>query len=52
MNRIFKALAIVALLSLTPLRQFAQQPYRQYADEGIMLNFFEIGNPRHQLPHD
>ena len=45
MNRIFKALAIAALLSLTPLRQFAQQPYRQYADEGIMLNFFEIGNP-------
>ena len=45
MNRIFKALAIVALLSLTPMRQFAQQPFRQYADDGIMLNFFEIGNP-------
>ena len=49
MNRILKALAIVALLSLTPMRQFAQQPFRQYADDGITLNFFEIGNPDFRL---
>jgi PKD repeat protein len=32
------------MLTIVPLKQWAQTPYRQYADEGIMLNFFEIDN--------
>ena len=39
-NRI---ILVVALLTLfIPLRQFGQTPYRSYADDGILLNFFEI----------
>ena len=45
MNNKFKLTLVVLLLLLLPFKPFAQQPYRQYADEGIMLNFFEIGNP-------
>ena len=30
------------LLLLIPLKNIAQQPYRQYAEDGIMLNFFAI----------
>ena len=44
MNRLHKMLWIAMLLMLLPLRQFAQQPYRPYSDEGITLNFFEIDN--------
>ena len=44
MNRIIKAAIVVLMLTMAPLKQWAQTPYRQYADEGIMLNFFEIDN--------
>ena len=39
-----KLLLTIALLALIPLQHFGQAPYRQYADDGIILNFFEIGN--------
>ena len=44
MNRLIKAAIVVLLLAILPLKQWAQQPYRQYADDGIMLNFLEIDN--------
>ena len=44
-----KLMLAALLLLLFPLRQIAQQPYTQYADDGIMLNFFEIGNPDYRL---
>ena len=34
---------------LIPMKSIGQTPYRQYADEGIMLNFFDIGNPDFRL---
>ena len=37
-------IAGILLLSLMPLRQQAQNPYRAYADNGIEINFFEIDN--------
>lgn len=40
---------VALLMALLPLRHFGQTPYRQYADEGIILNFFEIGNPDFRL---
>jgi PKD repeat protein len=39
----------ILLLLLMPLRQQAQVPYRVYADNGIEINFFEIGNPDFRL---
>lgn len=42
-NRTRLAIAVLLLLCM-PIRLWAQQPYRQYAEEGILLNFFEIGN--------
>ena len=45
MNKKFKLTLVALLFLLLPFKPFAQQPYRQYADDGIMLNFFEIGNP-------
>ena len=45
MNRlIIKATIAVLLLTAMPIKQWAQTPYRQYADEGIMLDFLEIDN--------
>lgn len=44
MNRFIKVAIAVLLLTVMPLKQWAQTPYRQYADEGILLNFFEIDN--------
>ena len=49
MHRITKLLLVVLALIVTPLKQWAQTPYRQYADEGILLDFFEIGNPDFRL---
>ncbi len=49
MNRFLKIAIAVLLLTVMPLKQWAQTPYRQYADEGILLNFFEIGNPDFRL---
>lgn len=37
-----KMMLAALLLLLIPLKNIAQQPYRQYAEDGIMLNFFEI----------
>ena len=44
MNRFFKTLTVVLMLTAMPMTQWAQTPYRPYADEGIMLNFFKIDN--------
>ena len=44
-----KLILAIVLLALIPIRYFGQTPYRQYADDGIMLNFFEIGNPDFRL---
>lgn len=44
MNRIIKAAIVVLMLTTLSVKSWAQTPYRQYADEGIMLNFFEIDN--------
>ena len=44
MNRFIKAIFAILLLTAIPLKQWAQTPYRSYADEGIVLNFFEIDN--------
>ncbi len=49
MNRLLKVAIAVLLLTVMPLKQWAQTPYRQYADEGILLNFYEIGNPDFRL---
>ena len=38
-------LAIALLfLFILPLKQFGQTPYRPYAEDGILLNFYEIDN--------
>ena len=42
-NNIKLVLAFLMLMAL-PLRQIAQQPYRQYADDGILMNFHKIDN--------
>ena len=42
MKRIGTLLAAVLLMVLIPMKSIGQTPYRQYADEGIMLNFFTI----------
>ena len=44
MNRLIKAAIVLLLLAIMPLKQWAQTPYRQYADDGILLNFHEIEN--------
>ena len=44
MNKFTKAAIIVMMLAVMPLKSWAQTPYRPYADEGIVLNFFEIDN--------
>ena len=42
MRKYTKILLTALLFALLPLRQFAQQPYRFFADDGLTLNFFEI----------
>ena len=37
-----KTILIALLMALLPLRHFGQTPYRQYADDGITLDFFQI----------
>ena len=44
MKRFAKALFIVMLMAAMPMKPWAQTPYRQYANDGIMLDFFKIGN--------
>ena len=45
MKNTTKFLLVILMVVLIPMKHFGQTPYRQYADDGIMLNFFEIGNP-------
>ena len=44
MKKNIRLIIAVLMLLVFPLRQFAQQPYRQYADDGILLNFHKIDN--------
>ena len=43
MNKITKITLVAMLLLLAlPMRHFAQTPYRQYADDGVLLDFSKI----------
>ena len=42
MKNITKLLLVIAMMVLVPMKHFGQTPYRPYAEDGIMLNFFEI----------
>lgn len=42
MHRITKLLLVVLALIVTPLKQWAQTPYRQYSNNGVELNFSNI----------
>ena len=44
MKRFAKILLLAVMLLAMPMKQWGQQPYRQYADDGILLNFNEIDN--------
>ena len=44
MKRFAKILLLAVMLLAMPMKQWGQQPYRQYADDGILLNFHEIDN--------
>lgn len=44
MKRFITTAIAVLLLTAMPIKQWAQTPYRPYANEGIELNFFEIDN--------
>ena len=44
MKKFTKVLFFALVLSFIPLKQWAQTPYRQYANDGILLNFHEIEN--------
>ena len=42
MEKLAKILFIALLLTFLPLKQWGQTPYRQYADNGILLDFHDI----------
>ena len=44
MKRIIKAAIVVLMLTAMPIKQWAQTPYRSYAEDGVMLNFHSIDN--------
>ena len=44
MKAFTKILLFALLLAALPIKNWAQTPYRQYADEGILLNAYEIDN--------
>ena len=44
MNRLAKILIIAIMLLVLPLKQWGQEPFRQYADNGILMNFHKIDN--------
>ena len=44
MNRFAKTILLAMMLLVLPMKQWGQQPYRQYAEDGILLNFHEIDN--------
>ena len=44
MKKFTKVLFVALVLTFLPLKQWAQTPYRQYSNDGILLNAFEIDN--------
>lgn len=42
MNKIAKVLLVAIMIAAMPLKHWAQTPYRQYANDGILMNFHEI----------
>ena len=44
MKAFTKVLLFALLMAVMPLKNWAQTPYRQYADEGVLLNAYEIDN--------
>lgn len=44
MNKYIKSLIVLLALAFTPMKSWTQTPYRQYAEDGIVLNFYEIDN--------
>ena len=44
MKRFATTLLLAVMLLAMPLKQWGQQPYRQYADDGILLDFHKIDN--------
>lgn len=44
MKKLTKVLFVTLVLAILPLKQWAQTPYRQYSNDGILLNAFEIDN--------
>ena len=44
MKKVAKVLLFALMLTLVPIRHWGQTPYRQYADNGILLDFHEIDN--------
>ena len=44
MKRFVIILVFAAMLLAMPLKQWGQQPYRQYSEEGVVLNFHTINN--------
>jgi len=44
MKAFTKVLLFALLVAALPVKNWAQTPYRQYADEGILLNAYEIDN--------
>ena len=45
MKKITRLFLVVIMAAFIPMKHYGQTPYRQYADDGLLLNFFEIGNP-------
>ncbi|MBQ6101693.1 MAG: PKD domain-containing protein [Bacteroidales bacterium] len=44
MNKLFKALLLLLVVFAMPMKHWGQTPYRQYSDEGVVLNFHTINN--------
>lgn len=44
MNKLFKTLLLLLVLIAMPMKHWAQTPYRQYSDEGVVLDFHSINN--------
>ena len=44
MKKLTKVLFIAILLTFLPLKQWGQTPYRQYSENGILLDFHKIDN--------
>lgn len=42
-------LLAILMVVFIPARHFGQTPYRPYADNGVLLNFFEIDNLDYRL---